>query len=213
MHFQFQSHFALNVNLSFNSSRCIERMDDLRTKWQSLHIRDSGMPAEAQNLLRTWDGSTNDSQSASCVVLYRQYLSSWTLTWSWHVQIINLMKERPSAQSHTYVIYIYTYIYPYLWETFRSKNSQQQKSQEFQNMFIENQVIESLVPLHSPKLVHDLQVMWNALVFGGLVREQIDNPWSTARNFGDDKPSSMMGFNIVHANHIPDKDCEGTVKI
>ena len=46
--------------------------------------------------------------------------------------------------------------------------------------------IHSLVPLHSPKLVHDLQVMGDALIPGGFVGKQIDNPWNAGQRNGLD---------------------------
>ena len=43
-----------------------------------------------------------------------------------------------------------------------------------------NNHITHLVALHGPKLVHDLQVMGNALIPGGFVGKQIDDPWIAA---------------------------------
>lgn len=36
--------------------------------------------------------------------------------------------------------------------------------------------IHGLISLHGPKFMHDLQVMWNALISGGFVGKQIHNP-------------------------------------
>ena len=47
-------------------------------------------------------------------------------------------------------------------------------------MFFSPYHITHLVALHGPKLVHDLQVMGDALIPGGFVGKQIDDPWIAA---------------------------------